>query len=119
MRSILPLPVVLFAVVLLTACGDREPAASAPPAPSPDVWKGEGTHVEVVVDDIHCAGCERTVTNALMEVEGVLDVEADADTDLVTIELEEGAARDAVIPALRDAIHRTHKRVVGEDVVRE
>lgn len=96
----------LFAL-LLGACGTE-------PAPVP-AWRGEGNLVEVTLDDIHCAGCEKEIEDGLLAVEGVTTVRADHVTKLVLVMLETGADRQAAIPALREAIHDTGRKVVGED----
>ena len=54
-----------------------------------------------VVHGMSCDGCEAAVEEALAELPGVVSVDADSETDVVTIE---GAAeREAVAAAVEDA----------------
>ncbi|WP_132058066.1 heavy-metal-associated domain-containing protein [Halorussus amylolyticus] len=56
---------------------------------------------QITVEGMSCGGCEETVENALRDVPGVTDAEADNETDTVTIE---GDAPDAdLVAAVEDA----------------
>lgn len=55
---------------------------------------------ELTVEGMSCTGCEERVTNAANQIDGVLRVEADHETESVEITAEDGT-EDAV----REAIH--------------
>ncbi len=100
---------VLLALLTLGACGTEPPVVPA--------WRGEGNLVEVTVHEIHCAGCEQAVEDAIALAAGVDAVTADHVTKLVLVTLEAEADRDAAIASIRDAIHEAGRKVVGEDEI--
>lgn len=57
---------------------------------------------ELPVEGMACAGCEKTVTNALERVDGVHRVDADHETGEVEITADRGT-EDAVKQAIYDA----------------
>lgn len=57
---------------------------------------------ELPVEGMACAGCEKTVTNALERVDGVHRVDADHETGEVEITADRGTA-EAVKQAIYDA----------------
>ncbi|MFC7081559.1 heavy-metal-associated domain-containing protein [Halorussus caseinilyticus] len=55
----------------------------------------------ITVEGMSCGGCEENVENALRDVPGVTDAEADNESDSVTVE---GDASDAdLVAAVEDA----------------
>jgi copper chaperone len=56
---------------------------------------------ELTVDDMACTGCETTVEEALRDVTGVTDVEADHESGTVTVEGNTDA--DDLVGAVDDA----------------
>lgn len=115
----------LPALLLLAACGAEAPSAesaaqaqpAAPAQPAVPAWRGSGEAIEVTVHELHCEGCEMEIEKAISGIEGVEEVEAQHETDLVRVRLADAALRERAISAIRDAIHRTGRQVVGEDEI--
>ena len=55
------------------------------------------------VTGMACGGCESNVTDALSAIEGVTAVDADHETDRVTVEHDDGVSPDALTDAIVDA----------------
>lgn len=109
------------------AQGPKTPAAASAPAapaeaaeaePTPPVvkvaWRGTGTTLELSVWQMHCAGCEMDVEEALKGLAGVRQVKADHATSTVTVEMTDAARRDALIASVRTALQATRFRILGE-----
>lgn len=56
---------------------------------------------EITVEGMSCGGCEENVENALRDLSGVTDAEADNETGNVTVEGE--AADEDIVAAVEDA----------------
>lgn len=102
-----PLPVLVLAVSFLAACGGD----------TAEPWRGEGATIEITVHDMHCSGCELEVETALEQVPGVQAVTARWEDNRVTVTLADAVSRETAIQALREAIHRNGRQVVGEDAI--
>jgi len=104
---------------LLAACGSPEALSptAPPPTVSPEIWRGEGSLVEVKVHDLHCDGCQGRAEKTLATVVGVASVKADHETDVIRLTLTDPAIRADAIARIRDEIHAQHWQVVGEDPV--
>ncbi|HEX9775050.1 MAG TPA: heavy-metal-associated domain-containing protein [Actinomycetota bacterium] len=61
------------------------------------------TTIALNVSGMTCDGCERSVTKALRNVDGVGEVTASHATGLVEVEAEAGIARDALVAAVEQA----------------
>jgi copper chaperone CopZ len=104
MRTTLALGLVL----LLSACGASDDGAGtndssagasdsgAPVAEAPATWRGDGNLLEFSADGMGCSGCEATIQKRIGELEGVTAVEADKDTRVVKVTLEDGVDREAL-----------------------
>lgn len=57
------------------------------------------TSSTVVVEDIHCAGCEHTISTALAGVAGVLSVNPSAATNEVRVSFDEATVGEAELRA--------------------
>lgn len=55
----------------------------------------------ITVEGMSCGGCEENVENALRDLPGVTDAEADNESDSVTIEGE--ASDEDIVAAVEDA----------------
>ena len=60
------------------------------------------TTVTYNVPNISCGHCVRTIQNELVELDGVTDVRADAETKQVVIAFETPATEDAIKTLLAD-----------------
>lgn len=56
---------------------------------------------QITVEGMSCGGCEETVENALKDVPGVTDAEADNETDSVTVEGD--ASDEDIVTAVEGA----------------
>jgi copper chaperone CopZ len=80
-------------------------------------WRGEGNVVEVTVWEMMCQGCEMAVEEAAEAVDGVVAAEAKHETSLLRVKIADPTRREAVIAALRDALHENGRQIVGEDPI--
>lgn len=56
--------------------------------------------IQVLVENIKCGGCEKSIVNGLSEIEGLSDVVIDRDQQLVSV-LADDSLRDAVVEKLK------------------
>ena len=56
---------------------------------------------DITVEGMSCEGCEQTVRDAILDVDGVTDVDVDRETESATVEGD--ADPDAVVRAVNDA----------------
>ncbi len=56
---------------------------------------------DITVEGMHCEGCEQTVRDAILDVDGVTDVDVDRGTESATVEGD--ADPDDVVRAVNDA----------------
>ncbi len=126
MQTLLSPPIATFALFALlgaalaiASCGGNPPEQPRvwSPAELDLVWKGAGPTIEVKVHELHCSGCEASARKAVGDVAGVASVEANHETDIVLVHLEDGVDRYGTIPAIRDALHAVGKDIVGEDEI--
>lgn len=117
-RATLP-PVLLTALLLLAACGRGEPAAPEGASGGDEVpaFRGAGVEVEVTLAGMHCQGCEIEIENAVQALDGVEKARADHESGLVRVWIRDPDAREALIAAVRDAVHTTEYKIVGEDEI--
>lgn len=62
--------------------------------------------VTITVEGMSCDGCERTVVDALREVDGVTDATADRTTDSATVEGDVDV--NALVETVNDAGYTAH-----------
>jgi copper chaperone CopZ len=63
---------------------------------------------------MHCAGCEIEIEKALEVVPGVREVHADHESGLVRVTLDDAASREALVGAVREALHGVGRSIDGE-----
>ena len=92
MKKYLFLALALVMALTLTACGNGEPDPSAPSSadPSPQPSEQPPTTTELTVWGMVCSRCENKIINAVSAIDGVIEVSADSNADLVTVVHEPG-----------------------------
>ena len=118
MRTFLVLALGL--ALLLPACGSGD----EPPTETPDkgtankpeepaepecptvtaTWRGEGNLLEFSAWEMMCGGCESTVKKRIRALDGVAEVEADRDSSVVKVTLEDGTDREALAKKITAAL---------------
>ncbi len=120
MRTLLATPLLLLSLALLPLAllaGGLGGCSSRSDGPGDAAWHPKGDHLEVSVWKTYCEGCQIELEKEIGKVAGVREVHADWKKGLVSIDLVAGTDRAAVLPELREAVHRCGKRVVGEEEI--
>ena len=121
MRTFLVLALGL--ALLLPACGSGDDTGTAEPAKTGDAsgdasadadepqcptvtatWRGDGNLLEFSAWEMSCGGCESTVKKRIRAIDGVAEVEADKDSSVVKVTLDEGVDRDALAEQITQAL---------------
>lgn len=83
MKKILLLSILALSLMLLNGCGKKEKVQKTD---SSDPNKTTTTeYVEFKCNNMHCSGCEETITNAVKKLDGIKEVSADAKSKIVKV----------------------------------
>ena len=55
---------------------------------------------KIIIANLKCSGCEKTIKNKLSEIEGVQDVVVNHDEDSVTVNFNENTTREIITEKL-------------------
>jgi copper chaperone CopZ len=79
MKILFLLIIILFSVFLLNSCGKKN---------STDIKTNDESKVESVefkCQNMHCSGCEETITNEVKKLDGIKEINADAKSKTVKV----------------------------------
>jgi len=87
-------------IFMLTACGEDNPTTADPLAHLTTVPGSEMT--QLTVKGMTCGKCTKKITEALSDIDGIIELEVDIKGDTVTIEHETDTDLDKVKSAIED-----------------
>ncbi|MEO1497916.1 MAG: heavy-metal-associated domain-containing protein [Planctomycetota bacterium] len=102
-------PATLIAAALIIGCG-QGPSTATKTAEStvvkvtPAEFNADGAPTVEIDVNMHCGACAANVCKALKEQPGIVDVKADAETDVATVAIDEASFDgEATLAALAEA----------------